>query len=163
MKEKIKETLYHVAEDVLEKLAFIFSFPEDERESIDYEAAVAVRVSFDGPFSGTLILALSTEALPELAGNMLGLDDVEETTVADQHDALKELINVICGNLLPAISGKQSIFNVDTPEILGKDDSIADHDRHDPIAIAKLDLDEVQCDLLLFVDGDISTEQSENE
>lgn len=157
MKEQIKDILYRVAEDVLEKLAFIFSFPEDEREGIDYDTAVAVMVSFSGPFTGTLILALSPEVLPELTGNMLGLDDGDETTPAEQHDALKELINVICGNLLPAISDKQIVFNVDAPVIMDGNDPIADHGGQDPIAVAKLDLDGVQCDLLLFVDGDIPT------
>jgi len=153
MNEEIKGTLYNVAEDVLEKLAFIFSFPEDERENMDYNAAMGAKVSFTGPFTGTLIMAVSLEALPELAGNMLGLEDDDETTLEQQQDALKELINVVCGNLLPAISGKQSVFNVNPPEIMSHNDSVVADDAPSPVAIAKMDLDDGQCDLLLFVDG----------
>lgn len=152
MNEDMKETLYNVAEDVLEKLAFIFSFPEDERETIDYSSATGARVSFSGPFTGTLIMAVSGEALPELAGNMLGLDDEDETTPEQQQDALKELINVVCGNLLPAISGKQSVFNVNPPEIISQEDPVITDDGPQPTTIAKMDLDDGQCDLLLFVD-----------
>jgi len=153
-KEQIKETLYNVAENVLEKLAFIFSFPEDERDQMDYTTAVATRVSFAGPFSGSLVMAVAAEALPELAGNMLGIDEDEETTTEQQHDALKELINVVCGNLLPAISGKQSVFNVNTPEIVPEGESIIKDDRPQPVSVAKMDIDEGQCDLLLFIDGE---------
>ena len=155
MNEEIKETLYNVAEDVLEKLAFIFSFPEDERENMDYGVAIGARVSFAGPFTGTLVMAVSAEALPELAGNMLGLEDDEETTLEQQQDALKELINVVCGNLLPAISGKQSVFNVNPPEIIDQGDPVITTDGPQPIAVAKMDLEDGQCDLLLFVDGQL--------
>ncbi|MDM8549640.1 chemotaxis protein CheX [Desulfobacterales bacterium HSG2] len=155
MNEEVKETLYNVAEDVLEKLAFIFSFPEDERENMDYSGAMGSRVSFAGPFTGALVMAVSVEALPELAGNMLGLEDEEETTLEQQQDALKELINVVCGNLLPAISGKKSVFNVNPPEIIPNDDPVITTDGPQPIAIAKMDIDDGQCDLLLFVDGEL--------
>lgn len=154
MSEELKETLYSVTEDVLEKLAFVFSFPEDEREPTDYGSAMSARVSFAGPFTGTLVMAVAREALPELTGNMLGLDDGEETTREQQQDALKELINVVCGNLLPSISGKESVFNVNPPEIMDPEDPIIPEDA-EPTAIAKMDLDEGECDILLFVDGEL--------
>ncbi len=154
--EQLKETLYRIAEDVLEKLAFVFSFPEDERESIDYASAMAARVSFAGHFTGTLVMAMTPEALPELAGNMLGLEDGKETTAEQQEDALKELINVVCGNLLPAVSGKEKVFNVNPPEILAVVEPIMEDDT--PAAVAKMDIDEGQCDILLFVDGELQPE-----
>ncbi|MCP4108482.1 MAG: chemotaxis protein CheX [Desulfobacteraceae bacterium] len=155
MKQQIKETLYRVAEDILEKLAFIFSFPEEERESIDYDSAVAASVSFKGPFTGTLVMAVSEHILPELAGNMLGVENPDDTTLDQQHDALKELINVICGNLLPSVAGKEIVFNVDAPVIISKDEAILRGDGPDPVAVARMDLDDQQCDLLFFIDGDI--------
>lgn len=162
MKEQIKEILYRVAEDVLEKLAFIFSFPEEEREGIAYDAAVTAKVSFTGPFKGTLIMAVSTEALPEMTGNMLGIEDGEETTTDQQYDAVKELINVICGNMLPAIAGKETLFNVDPPEIVQNiDDVFKDFSAEngpEPAAQARLDIDEGQCDLLLFIEGELKIE-----
>ncbi|MDM8522779.1 chemotaxis protein CheX [Desulfococcaceae bacterium HSG8] len=161
MKEQIKDTLYSVAEEVLEKLAFIFSFPEDERDQIDFDSAVAARVSFIGPFKGTLVMIVSTQALPELTGNMLGLENNEETTTEQQYDAVKELINVICGNLLPSIAGKETVFNVDPPEIVKYTDDVlkpfsAENGKPaEPASVARLDLDEGECDLFLFVDGQL--------
>ncbi len=154
MKSKsIKDTLYHVAEDVLEKIAFIFSFPEDDRDNLDYSGAVAAKVSFSGLFNGSVILAVSNQVLKMLTGNMLGLDDDEETLPDQQHDALKELINVICGNLLPAVAGRQIVFNVDTPKIISENEDIIE-DGVEPLGIARLSIeDEGQCDILFFVDG----------
>jgi len=158
MTEQIKETLCHVTGDVLEKLAFIFSFPEEGSEETDYGSSVAASVSFAGPFTGTLIMAVSNDTLPELTGNMLGLDDNESTTVEQQHDALKELINVVCGNLLPVISGRQSIFNVNAPQIITENiasylQSLSEENGAAAPFAAKLSLDGGECDILLFIKG----------
>ena len=53
------------------------------------DPAVAARVLFSGVFSGTLVMKLSSEVLPELTANMLGVNDKEEATLDQQYDALK--------------------------------------------------------------------------
>jgi CheY-specific phosphatase CheX len=148
MTESIKDTLYRITEGVLEQLAFILSFPEEELSAIDPSTAVSATVNFSGPFSGRLVVLISESDLPELAGNMLGTD--EETTTAERHDALKELINVVCGNLLPEIAGKKAVFNVAAPEVLTHPHQF--DDESSPAAVAKLSLEEGQCDLYLFID-----------
>ncbi len=120
MSEQIKETLCRVAEDVLEKLAFMMSFPEAEELSDSDEPLAAASISFSGALKGILIVAVSAQMLPKLTGNMLGLDDDEGTTPEQQQDALKELINVICGNFLPDI-GKQHAFRIEPPQIVAGD------------------------------------------
>ncbi len=145
-----KETIYQVAEDVLEKLAFLFSFREEERGPMDYGSAVVASVSFTGQFKGRLLMAVSSEMLPELAANMLGIE--EETSPEEQRDALKELINVICGNLLPEIAGRKQLFNVNTPRILPSGEIEAIISDKNPAATAKLALEEGQCDLILYLD-----------
>lgn len=151
MKEPIKETLYRVAIEVLEKIAFVFSSREDERENLGPDSAVTVKVDFSGLFNGVVVMALSKGILPEITGNMLGIDDSEETSVEQQHDAIKELINVICGNLLPAVAGKNMVFNVDTPEIVAGGQAAEDGE---PIAAARLALEEEgRCDLFLHIRG----------
>jgi chemotaxis protein CheY-P-specific phosphatase CheC len=157
MSEQVKELLSRVAGETLEKLAFMFSFPEDERGGMILDSAVAATVSFTGPFSGTLVMTVSNQLLPELAANMLGVDD-EETTLDQQHDALKETINIICGNLLPAVAGEEAVFNIDAPLIIAEVESIKEAIKkysNKPASIAKLNIDESECDLFLFVDGRI--------
>ena len=74
---------------------------------------VAVTVSFRGPLSGRLVLRASSEILPGVAANMLGADG--EYPLAVQRDALGELANVICGNLLPMIGGAEAVFVLSAP------------------------------------------------
>jgi len=70
-----KKNLYHVLEEVLEYLAFVFSAPEDTGDAMQYEMAIAAKISFTGLFSGTLVLGFSEQILPEIARNMLGVDE----------------------------------------------------------------------------------------
>lgn len=155
MSEQLKEILSIVARDTLEKLSFMFSFPEDERCGMILDSVVAATILFSGPFSGTLVMTVSNQLLPELAANMLGVDD-EETTLDQQHDALKETINIICGNLLPAIAGKEVVFNIDAPVIISGveaiKNAIEDHGNK-PVSIVKLNIEESECDLFLFING----------
>jgi len=154
----IKKRLHRVAEEILEKLAFMFSFPEEENGGIDYDSSVAASVSFAGPFSGNLIMVVSGQILPELTGNMLGVDDNAETTLEQRHDALKELINVICGNLLPTIAGKHSIFNVNAPVILPGGTKFDSEDGREPVSAVRLSIEDEPCDILLFVKDGIPPE-----
>ena len=163
MTDPIQNTLQHTAEDVLEKLAFMFSFPEDQEEPMNYESAVAASVSFSGPFNGKLIMTVSKEILPELAGNMLGIED--NTTTEQQYDALRELINVVCGNLLPAIAGKESVFNVNAPLIITDSNFVINENKDSkPVSVAKMTIEDEPCEIFLFAEGEIpvSSEQAES-
>ena len=155
MSEQFKEILSRVAGETLEQLAFMFSFPEDERGCMSLDSAIAATISFAGPFSGTLVMTVSNQLLPELAANMLGVDE-EETSLDQQLDALKETINIICGNLLPAVAGEEVVFNIDAPVIIAEVEAIKEAIKNygnKPASIVKLNIDEMDCDLLLFVDG----------
>ena len=156
MNDKINKILAHVAVETFEGLAFMFGFPEDEDTGGSGDAMVVTQVSFRGPFSGRLVMAVSVQVAQELTENMLGIDDGEEISSDDQADALKETINVICGNLLPAIGGKEAVFDIDAPEAIS-DAKMAEKDLSgDPTAAAKLSIEDEPCHLFLFLDGDIS-------
>ena len=96
-----------------EELALIC--PDTKLSDIQSEALVdvAMSVSFNGPLSGRLVLRASSEILPGIAENMLGADGVYPFDV--QRDALGELSNVICGNLLPMIGGAEAVFVLSAP------------------------------------------------
>jgi CheY-specific phosphatase CheX len=147
MNDAIQRALYRVTESVLEQLAFIFSFPEEDRPPLEGPGIIGVRVAFAGPFSGALELRVSRDIGPELAGNMLGVE-AGETSPEQRDDAIKELINVICGNLLPAIAGKRAVFNVDPPVIV---DAAEPEPGDPPLAEARLSLEEGECDIRLRV------------
>ena len=146
--------LHHVAEETLENLAFLFSFGEKEDFLGQGSPLVALRVLFTGEFSGELVMRISQGVLPEMAANMLGLDE-EDVSEADQLDAASETLNVICGNLLPAIAGKQAVFNITSPEILADGVSYAEENSPRLKASATLPLENGCCDLHLLSDGDV--------
>jgi len=158
---QIEHILWHVAEDVLGKLAFMFSYPDDEMAGADEskppDVPVTTCVSFKGPFEGSLLMHVSPMILPELAGNMLGLDDEETAGEEEQYDALKELINVICGNLLPEIAGKQALFKVGVPRICRKDE-ISDEK---PLVQIRLMVEDEYCELCLYIPGRVPPELSD--
>ena len=111
--------LSEVAADTIEQLAFIFSFPDDPDESAFWDEAVTgCHVTFGGPHQGEILLAANSAVLPELAANMLGLDDEDAPPLEHQEDALREALNVICGNLLPKIGGVEAVFNISTPAVV---------------------------------------------
>jgi hypothetical protein len=112
------ETVYSVAAETLESLALMFLVPEDEAATPLPLCNRRVAVTFKGPFDGLLVLAASDGVLLDLAANMLGLESGCKPTLEQQEDALKELVNVACGNLLPAIAGKEPVFHINAPEML---------------------------------------------
>ena len=162
MPDRLNHILSRVAEETLGELAFIFSFSDEETEPVPLNDAVAASISFTGPFSGFLVIVVPNRVLPGLTENMLGLDDEEKATLDQQYDALKETLNVICGNTLPAISGKQVLFDMGAPKMIIESAAIQEavrkEDRPEPVSSVSLILENGQCDLFLFVDGEIPTE-----
>ena len=79
--------------------------------------ARGVRVAFAGPFAGALTVRVSDDVAATLAANMLGVDAVggDDRLV---RDALGEVANVICGNLLPELAGRAAVFHLGAPEAL---------------------------------------------
>ena len=148
------EQLLEVAGETLEQLAFVFSFPEEANPAAIMDAEVTgAHVGFSGPQKGELLLVVTSAVLPELAANMLGLDEGEEPPEDQQRDALREALNVICGNLLPRIGGEEAVFDIQPPVIL---DGAAAKARMAECqadaaewSLAALSLDEGQCQLYL--------------
>jgi CheY-specific phosphatase CheX len=153
MTQQLKNILTGVTNDTLERLAFLFAFPDDERSQDGPEPAVTGRVEFSGLFCGSLIVRVSTSVIPELASNMLGLEDDAKISGEAQRDAFKELTNVICGNLLPAIAGDQVEFNIGAPETLSASDTCKLIHRDTPSCEVRLMLEDGYCDVYLFTEG----------
>lgn len=109
----LQQALQQVTEQTFESLAFIL--PADEGQAFTPDDCLAADIAFSGPCNGQLRLQMPAQMLSSLAANMLGLD--EEPSAAQQHDACGELLNVICGNLLPVMAGAEAIFSVLSPQV----------------------------------------------
>lgn len=154
MSEKIKEIMNQTIIDTLERLAFIFAGEEDDLDDLEYNEKETAKLYFDGVFSGILAIEISKDALPELAVNMLGVDDEDEVTPEQQHDTLKETLNIICGNLLPMITSRKHVFNIGTPEIVSEDNDIPGNENLNQEISTRLSLDEGQCKVSLFINDE---------
>ena len=157
MNEEAKKILTSIAVETLERLAFIFSSAEEENDGLISEMKAA-DVSFSGPFSGKLVMKMSTPAVLEMTANMLGIDE-NKATNEQQSDAMKEALNVICGNLLPAIGGSHVIFNISVPQITAEEpgEEIAKENQDSKsLAVTRLSIDGELCEFYLFVEGNIS-------
>ena len=66
--------------------------------------AAGARVDFAGPWAGCLVLRVSDDVLDAAAANMMGRDAPPAEPL--RRDALGEMTNVLCGNLLPLVAGQ---------------------------------------------------------
>jgi two-component system chemotaxis response regulator CheY len=152
---KLNETLHAVGGQTFESLAFVLLMPEEEDESESEQSKATSnmvgKITFTGPFTGALVLSVSTEAIPMIAANMLGLEDGTGPTPTQQQDAFKELLNVICGNILPQIAGADVVFNVQASEILTDEQIPETYQQQPPAGASQFNLETGRAQLALFV------------
>ena len=108
--------LYPTAAATFEELAMLF--PSDvlteEQEALPFTAGVSVR--FFGPKSGRLEVRTSAAIIPALAANMLGAETAVDAQL--QRDAFGELGNVLCGNVVSAMTSGIGVFHLHPPRHL---------------------------------------------
>jgi CheY-specific phosphatase CheX len=148
MNQTLSRRLVEVTAETLEKLAFIFAFPVAEAPAMDGQSQESVGVDFSGPFCGGMELSLPASALGELAVNMVGAEEGEQLSAEQQRDALKELANVVCGNLLPVLAGNAAEFNLQPPYIVSDESPM----WINPAAVGYLMLESGACRVRMRVD-----------
>lgn len=113
----IPRYVQEVISDVLERFAFMFTdITETDEFSVETKAVLGVHISFKGPMVGVLSMYAPLSFCIALAENVLGVD-AEELTREHAYDAIKELVNVTCGELLVTLAGKKCIFDLSVPQI----------------------------------------------
>lgn len=79
-----------------------------------------VAADFSGPTNGRVLLGMSGRLLARITDGFL--DGHEALDHDNQLDALKELVNILCGNLLPYVGGSRAVFKIDVPRCLARED-----------------------------------------
>lgn len=113
--KRLQTDLFKAGLRVFEDLGFLLPSAEINEEQAQAQTQVAVTVEFSGPVGGMILLTLGGPILPILTANMLG--DELPTTEAQEIDALKEVCNVICGNLLPNLINEDAVFDIHPPQV----------------------------------------------
>jgi len=119
MQNEYGEVLTEVFSDTLLRYAFMFGdeFPKDEI-SVDDADYLSITVGFSGERSGTLGISTSTDLCAVLTSNVLGNDPDDYESFDDStSDALKELINVVCGQFLTAAFGEDPVIDMSPPAV----------------------------------------------
>jgi len=149
MNNSAEKILYRKAALIFEELGFLM--PRPDGGGVSQNGSTNAVVCFKGPFSGYLVVSLSTAILSQLSGNMLG--DEETSSEVLQQDSLREIANVICGNALPAIYGFEPIFHLDAPLICDKDFSMDGGAQYSQAAQVRLSFDAGTAEITLFVES----------
>ncbi|RMG43646.1 MAG: chemotaxis protein CheX [Candidatus Dadabacteria bacterium] len=112
-----KTIIYEVSARILEDWGMMMVDPAPEETQIfDFnEPFYLATIQFHGLMSGRYTVICQKAFMQTLAANLLGDDQAEDGK--DSLDALKEMANVLCGNLLTECYGEDAVFDLVLPEV----------------------------------------------
>ncbi len=100
MKKQIENVLKESTIKTFEDICFIYQVPElkDNQKNLALEAAAEVK--YRGNFTGKLVIETRGGLFSAIAANMLSNED---PSAQQKKDALGEIANIICGNVVPSL------------------------------------------------------------
>lgn len=115
--------IYEMAVKTFEITCFMFPVEEEEvDDKADEQLAsshIRTVVEFDGAAKGMVIITPSPYLLDVMAGNMLG---IEEPNLKQKEEALREVANIISGNIAPLFSQDDEICYIKPPRLAEKNE-----------------------------------------
>lgn len=111
-----KSDLLQVVTDVLGDLAFMAS--DDECPDLGAGTVwMQGEIQYYGPQTGTLRCWCTRDFAVELAANLLGIEPEEGEAMVAAEDALREFMNVLCGQVVTAWHGTEAVYNLSIPKV----------------------------------------------
>jgi CheY-specific phosphatase CheX len=155
METKTADMFRSVVEGVLERFAFILAEADADgapgaewgKRGGEY---LHVSITFSGLSEGVVNLMAPDGLCRQLAANVLG-GELDEVTGEQAEDALKELANVVCGELIERLFGTDSVFHLTVPTLLRADEGKWRELMADPAALRLVVEDSVLLANLLLV------------
>jgi len=123
MKKNYKENLNKVVCDIMERTAFLFPEPVENPDDANFGnfQQVMATLKYSGEQDGEITLIVPVDLGIELAMNLLG-EDVDESDPGDKpYDAIKEILNIIAGQILTDTYGEKAVFNLTAPQSVNLD------------------------------------------
>lgn len=115
MQNQKTTTLTTIFSDVLANLAFMFN-DDEPSEPAGGEVWMETTISYHGSESGSLRLSCPTEFAALLAANLLGIDPQDRDAETKAEDAVKEFMNIVCGQLITTWYGSEQVFDLTIPQ-----------------------------------------------
>ena len=116
--------LQNLTQDILGKMAFMFVEPAEIPG--DFQGSLSACIDFDGPGGKeSLILEGSADFLVELASGLLGLEMHEVDKNVEGLHSLKEIANVLAGEIIRELGGEHAQFSLGIPYAL-EDNSLTE-------------------------------------
>ncbi|MBN1344757.1 MAG: chemotaxis protein CheX [Phycisphaerae bacterium] len=116
MNKTTSPTLPKIFSNILSDMAFMFVAEPDETAPAA-KFTLKTRIGYSGPKSGTLELRCGGRFAAALAANLLGVEPNDSAADQGRLDALKELMNVVCGNFVTELYGADDLFELTIPEV----------------------------------------------
>ena len=118
--ELSEEKISDAVTGVLESIAFVLAEP---CEVDDQEFSRYARIQYSGPGEESEVVLSATDGfLCELASNLLGTDISEISVDVEGVQALTELANIVCGEVVLMLGSEEQVYSLGLPEILLSDD-----------------------------------------
>lgn len=153
MKMKMEKILEEAAIKTFEDICFMYPEPERKDEQAVLEPDAAAEVGFHGGYTGTLVVESRGDLFSAAAANILS-DDCP--SVRQKKDALGEIANIICGNVVPSLGRRKAGgYTIESPRYLSRDELLKEEKRK-PLAAVILNFNQGRADINLFVDDYIS-------
>lgn len=115
MVQELQSDLWKAGASTFEELGFLFVESHLTREQADAPITWRASVQFTGPVVGKLDVGFSSALADELAANMLGAPAPIAGDLT--RDALGEIANVVCGNLVPSLGRADDVFHLGPPTV----------------------------------------------
>lgn len=103
----------------LERIAFLVVDPSDPDVTNDLPPAYAsASVPFEGCASGTVVVSASKGFLIELASGIMGVEPEEVNVDVEGLDALREITNILGGEVVRSLGGDDNPCRLGLPEVI---------------------------------------------
>lgn len=132
----------------------MYLVPELKDSQKDLVLDAAAEVKYRGDYTGKLIIETRGDLFTAIATNMLSN---EVPNSQQKKDALGEIANIICGNVVPSL-GRQGGrgYKIESPRFLHKDELLTEEKQSNPLAEIVLNFNQGRADIKFFLDSQFS-------
>lgn len=117
MPDNYEQVIYEVASHVFETSAFLSIYPLESEAELPPPDFCAT-MTFKGAADGRVSMRIAGEVLDTIVDNLLEMESDPEEQMKRRNDVLKEMLNMLCGNLLTSHFGSNPVFDLSPPEVI---------------------------------------------